>query len=158
MKEIDITGEKFDFVDCSEGNIFFDRFSEGEKFIIKVWGATLMHELGIFEKDVYIAAMSNLVFENVAYIGIDYGIYADEQGTEFINSIDGKNTHMRLELGKRQIHSYHKEYIFGGILGRNIGYGEFRVYCKGAISITVDESKLIDVTDFCLNTGKYRFY
>ena len=134
-----------------------DRFSEGEKFIIKVWGATLMHELGIFEKDVYIAAISNLVFENVAYISIDYGIYADEQGTEFINSIDSENTHMRLELGKGQIRSYYKEYILGGILGRNIGYGEIRIYCKGAISITVNENKLIDVTDFCLNTEKYRF-
>lgn len=157
MKEIDITGERFDLVDCSEGNIFFDRFSEGEKLAVKVWGATLMHELGVSEKDVYIAAISDLVFEDVAYIIIDYGIYADKQGTEFINSIDGKSTHMRLELGKKQIQGYYKEYIFGGILGRNIGYGEIRVYCKGAISLTINENKLIDATDFCLDAEKYRF-
>ena len=47
MKQIDITGERFDFVDYSEGNIFFDTFSEKEKFVIKVWGATIMPELGI---------------------------------------------------------------------------------------------------------------
>lgn len=47
---IDITGEKFDFLDCSESNIFFERFSEGETFKFKIWGVTLMHELGISEK------------------------------------------------------------------------------------------------------------
>ncbi len=75
MKQIDVTGERFDFVDYSEGNIFFDTFSEKETFVVKVWGATLMHELGIVEQDSYVAAISDLVFEDVAYIFIIYGIY-----------------------------------------------------------------------------------
>ena len=84
MKQIDITGERFDFVDYSEGNIFFDTFSEKEKFVIKVWGATIMPELGIDRQDIYVAALSNLIFEEVAYISIKYGIYANEEGTKFI--------------------------------------------------------------------------
>lgn len=37
MKIINITGEKFDFSDCSESNIFFERFSEGDTFKLKIW-------------------------------------------------------------------------------------------------------------------------
>lgn len=84
-----VTGERFDFVDYLEGNIFFDTFSEKETFVVKVWGATLMHELGIIEQDIYVAAMSGLVFENVAYISINYGIYANEEGTKFIKNMRG---------------------------------------------------------------------
>ena len=157
MKRIDVTGEKFDFVDGSEGNIFFDGFSEGEKFKIKIWGATLLHELGVAEKNVYVAALSDLVFEDVVYIAMDYGIYKNEQGVEFINNLEGTSTDMKLELGKKQAISSCKEYVLGGILGRYIGYAEIRIYCRGTISLTFDENALIAARDFCLNTKKYRF-
>lgn len=156
MKKIDLTGEKFDFIDTSEGNIFFNSFSEGEKFQLKVWGVTLMHELGIAEKDTYIAAISKLVFDDVVYMSMDYGIYADEQGVEFIKNVEADNPRMQLELGKKQISSDYREYIFGGILGRNIGYAEIRVLCRGKISLDYEENALINATDFCLNPQKYR--
>ena len=156
MKKIDVTGEKFNFVDISEGNIFFDRFSEEEKFQLKVWGATVMHELEIAEKDSYIAALSNLEFDNVIYIGMDYGIYADEQGTDFLKNAETDSTHMRLELGKKQILSGYKKYILGGILGRNIGYAEITIICKGKINLIFDEKALINATEFCLHPQKYR--
>lgn len=158
MKQVDITGEKFDFIDYSEGNIFFDTFSEGEKFIVKTWGATLMHQLRINDKDVYVAAMSELVFENVACIFIDYGIYANEEGTSFIKNLDGNSTHMHLTLGKKENLSEYTEYMIGGILGRYAGYGEITIYCKGKIQFTYDETALIDATEFCLNVEKYRFH
>lgn len=158
MKEIDVTGEKFDFVDCSEGNIFFESFSEGEKFEMKIWGVTLLHELGIAKNDVYIAAISDLVFEDVIYIVMDYGIYADEQGTKFINNIEGKSTHMLLELGEKQINSSYKEYDLGGILGKNIGYAEIRIYCRGIIKLMFNENALIDAMKFCLNAEEYRLH
>lgn len=158
MKQIDITGEKFDFVDYSEGNIFFDTFSEGERFSVKVWGATLMHKLRVEEKDVYIAAMSDLVFEDVAYIFVYYGIYANEKGTKFIRNMEGNSTDMQLALGKKKNLSEYTEYIMGGILGRYAGYGEITIYCKGKITLTYDETALIDATEFCLNTEKYRFH
>jgi len=157
MRKIDVSGEKFDFVDCSEGNIFFDSFSENEKFVIKVWGATLMHDLGVESKDVYVAAMSELVFENVAFIFIDYGIYANEKGTEFIKNPDTNSTNMHLELGKKENLSAYTEYMLGGILGRNIGYGEITIYCKGKIEFIYNGTALVDATEFCLNTEKYRF-
>ncbi len=156
MKRIDITGEKFDFVDYSEGNIFFDSFSEGEMFVIEVWGATLMHELEVGVKDVYVAAMSELVFENVAYIFINYGIYANKEGTGFVKNSDMNSNHMHLALGKRDNLSEYTEYVIGGVLGRNIGYGEITIYCKGKIEITYDETALVDATEFCLNTEKYK--
>lgn len=158
MKQLDVTGEKFDFIDYSEGNIFFDTFSEGEKFIVKAWGATLMYKLGVKEKDVYVAAMSELVFENVVYIFVDYGIYANENGTVFIQNFDGDSTHMHLALGKKENLCDYTEYIIGGILGRYAGYGEITIYCKGKIKFTYDETALIDATEFCLNTEKYRFH
>lgn len=33
--------------------------------------------------------MSDLVFENVAYSSINYGIYANEEGTKFIKNMKG---------------------------------------------------------------------
>lgn len=158
MKKIDVTGKQFDFVDCSEGNIFFNSFSEGEKFEIKIWGATLLQELDAVEQDSYIAGMSGLVFEDVVYIVMQYGIYADEQGTKFIYDVAGKSTDMQLELGKRQMAANCKEYILGGILGRYVGYAEIRIYCRGKITLTFDENMLIDAADFCLNPKKYRFH
>lgn len=156
MRIINITGEKFDFLDCSESNIFFERFSEGETFNFKIWGVTLMHELGISEKDSYIAAISDMVFEDVVYIVMSYGIYADVQGTKFVNNMDGYDARMKLELGnKRNIIDY-KEYNIGGILGRNIGYAEFKVYSRGKVDLIFDEKALIDAKDFCLNPEKYR--
>lgn len=157
MRQIDVSGEKFDFVDYSEGNIFFDSFSEGEKFVVNVWGATLMRELGVEEKDVYVAAMSELIFENVAYIFVDYGIYANEEGTGFIKNLDGDSTHMHLALGKKENLSGYAEYMIGGILGRYAGYGEITIYCKGIITLLIDESALVDATEFCLNSDQYRF-
>lgn len=158
MKQIDITGERFDFVDYSEGNIFFDSFSEGEKFEVKVWGATLMHELGIEKKDVYVAAMSKLVFEDVIYMYIYYGVYENAEGSEFIRNMEGNSTDMQLELGKKIEYSGYTEYMIGGILGRYVGYGEITIYCKGKIKFIYDETALIDATEFCLNTEKYRFH
>ncbi|MDE6702004.1 MAG: hypothetical protein K2K10_13495, partial [Acetatifactor sp.] len=102
-------------------------------------------------------AMSELVFENVAYIYIDYGIYANEEGTEFIKNLDGDSTHMHLVLGKKENLSDYTEYMIGGILGRYAGYGEITIYCKGLITLSIDESALVDATEFCLNTDKYRF-
>lgn len=157
MKEIDITGDRFDFVDYSEGNIFFDTFSEGENFKVKVWGATLMYKLGIKEKDVYIAAMSDLVFQDVAYVFMHYGIYANGKGTKFIRNMEGNSTDMQLVLGKRENLSEYTKYMMGGILGRYAGYGEMTIYCKGKIKLTYDETALIDATEFCLHTEKYRF-
>ncbi len=156
MKQIDVSGEQFDYVDCSEGNLFFDTFSEGETFVVKVWGATLMKKLGVEEKDVYVAAVSELVFENVAYILIDYGVYANEEGKGFIKSFEGDGTHMRLELGKKEELSDYTEYMIGGIFGRYAGYGEITVFCKGEIKFVYDETALIDASEFCLNTEKYR--
>lgn len=156
MKKMDITGEKFDFVDTSEGNIFFDSFSEGEGFRLKVWGITLMHELGITEKDTYIAALSNIEFDDVIYICMDYGIYANEQGTEFINDGETDSTNMRLELGKKQTLNGYKEYILGGIIGRNIGYAEITIICRGKIKLIFDESALVNATDFCLYSQQFR--
>lgn len=156
MKQIDVTGERFDFVDYSEGNIFLDTFSEREMFVIKVWGATLMHELGIEDQDIYVAALSNLVFEDVAYISINYGIYANEEGTKFRKNVDGNSTDMQLVLGKKENLSNYTEYIIGGILGRYAGYGEITIYCKGKIKLIYDETALISATEFCLNTEKYR--
>lgn len=158
MRQIDVSGEKFDFIDYSEGNIFFDTFSEGEMFVVKVWGATLMPELGIEEKDVYVTAMSELVFENVAYIFVDYGIYTNEKGTGFIKNLDGNSTHMYLALGKKENLSDYTEYMIGGILGRYAGYGEITIYCKGKIKFIYDETALIDATEFCLNPKKYRLH
>lgn len=158
MKEIDVTGERFDFVDYSEGNIFFDSFSEGKRFEMKIWGATLMHELGIVERDAYIAAISDLIFEDVVYIDMYYGVYTDEQGSGFVKDLEGKSTDMYLRLGKKQLTNGYKEYILGGILGRYIGYGEITIYCRGAIKLRFDESALIDATEFCMNTKKYRFH
>lgn len=157
MKEIDVTGDRFDLVDYSEGNIFFDAFSERKSFSIKVWGATLMHGLGVEAKDVYVAAMSELIFEDVAYIYVDYGIYANEKGTEFIKNIDGNSTHMHLSLGKKEGLNDYKEYMIGGILGRYTGYGEITIYCKGKVTLMYDETALIEGTEYCLNTEKYRF-
>lgn len=156
MKQIDVTGERFDFVDYSEGNIFFETFSEREMFVIKVWGATLMHELGITEQDTYVAAMSDLVFEDVTYISVNYGIYANEEGTKFIKNMDGNSTDMQLALGKKENLSDYTKYMIGGILGRYAGYGEITIYCKGKIELTYDETALISATKFCLNTEKYR--
>lgn len=156
MKQIDVSGKKFDYIDCSEGNIFFDAFSEGETFVVKVWGATLLKELGVEEKDVYVASMSELVFEKVVYIIIDYGIYANEKGTGFIKSFDGDSTHMHLALGKKKNLSEYTEYMIGGILGRYAGYGEITIYCKDKIQFSYDETTLIEAMEFCLNTEKYR--
>ena len=156
MRQIDVSGEKFDYVDCSEGNLFFDTFSEGEKFVVKVWGATLMKKLGVEEKDVYVAAVSEFVFENVAHILIDYGVYANEEGTGFIKNFEGDSTYMHLELGKKEELSDYTEYMVGGILGRYAGYGEITIFCKGSIKFVYDEKALIDATEFCLNTEKYR--
>lgn len=156
MRQIDVSGEKFDFVDYSEGNIFFDSFTEGERFVVKVWGATLMYKLGVDKKDVYVTAMSELVFENVAYIYVDYGIYTNE-GTAFIKNLDGDSTHMYLALGKKENLNDYTEYMIGGILGRYIGYGEITIYAKGLITLSIDESAFVDATEFCMNTAKYRF-
>lgn len=158
MKKIDITGERFDFVDYSEGNIFFDTFSEGDMFKVKIWGATIMCQLGIEDKDVYVSSMSDLVFEDVAYIFMDYGVYANEKGTKFIKNMKGDSTNMQLELGKKEELGDYKEYMIGGILGRYVGYGEITIYCRGKISLTYDETTLVDATEFCLNTEKYRFH
>lgn len=155
MRQIDVSGEKFDFIDYSEGHIFFDTYSEGEKFVVKTWGATLMRGLGIVEDDVYVAAMSELVFENVAYISMYYGIY-DEEGQGFIKNADGNSTDMYLTLGKKENLSEYTQYMIGGILGRCIGYGEITIYAKGKVEFTYDETALIDATEFCLNTEKYR--
>lgn len=156
MRQIDVTGKKFDYVDCSEGNLFFDTFSEGETFVVKVWGATLMKKLGVEEKDVYVAAVSEFVFENVVYILIDYGVYANEEGSGFIKNFEGDSTHMHLELGKKEKLSGYNEYMLGGILGRYAGYGEITIFCKGAIRFAYDEKALIDATEYCLNARKYR--
>ena len=87
MRQIDITEHKLKYVNCSEGNIFFDAFTEGQKFEVKIWGVTLMKGLECENIDTYVAAMSNLEFEDVAYIHIDYGIYANEQGNGFIKNM-----------------------------------------------------------------------
>ena len=65
---------------------------------------------------------------------------------------------MYLKLGKKQIASSCKEYVLGGIIGRNIGYAEIKIYCRGSIRLTFNEDTLIDVTDFCLNPEKYRLH
>lgn len=156
MRQIDVTGERFDFVDYSEGNIFFDTFSEKETFVIKVWGATLMHELGIVEQDIYVAAMSDLVFEDVAYIVVNYGIYANKEGTKFIKNMEGDATDLQLVLGKKEDLNDYTEYMIGGILGRYAGYGEITIYCKDKIQFSYDETTLIEAMEFCLNTEKYR--
>lgn len=156
MRAIDVSGEKMDFVDCSEGNIFFDTFSEGEALVVKVWGVTLLKELGVREKDVDVAAVSELIFENVAYVYIDYGIYANEEGTGFIKNFEGDSTDMHLELGKREALSGYTEYMIGGILGRYAGYGEITIFCKGEVKLIYDEKALIDSTEFLLNAKKYR--
>lgn len=158
MKQIDITGDRFDWVDCSEGNIFFDSFTEGAKFEIKVWGVTLMHHLGGEKRDSYIAAMSDLVFENVAGISIYYGIYANEEGTKFIRNMQGDSDAMKLVLGKTENLSGYTENMIGGILGSYVGYGEITIYYKGKINLTYDENAIIDATEFCLNAEKYRFH
>ena len=46
--------------------------------------------------------------------------------------------------------------MIGGILGRYAGYGEITIFCKGEIKFVYDEKALIDTTEFCLNTEKYR--
>ena len=158
MRQIDVIGERFDFVDYSEGNIFFDTFSEKETFVIKVWGATLMHELGIVEQDIYVAAMSDLVFEDVAYIVVNYGIYANKEGTKFIKNMEGDATDLQLVLGKKEDLNDYTEYMIGGILGRYVGYGEITIFCKGKITLVYDETAVIDATEFCLDTQKYRFH
>ena len=156
MRQIDITGKKFDFVDYSEGNIFFDTFSEKETFVIKVWGVTLMQELEMTEQDVYIAAISDLVFEDVIYISIKYWIYANKEGSKFIRNKEGGDE-FQLKLGKKEVLNGYTEYMIGGILGKYVGYGEFTVYCKGKITLIYDEKAAISATEFCLNTQKYRF-
>ncbi|MCM1499949.1 MAG: hypothetical protein NC124_15915 [Clostridium sp.] len=156
MKIINITGENFDFIDCSESNIFLEKFSEGETFKLKIWGVTLMHELGISEKESYIAAISDIVFKDVAYIVMSYGIYADEQGAQFVYNMDGHDIHMKLELGKKHKILNCNEYNIGGILGRNIGYAEFKVYCRGKVELIFNEKALIDAREFCMNPEKYR--
>ncbi len=157
MKQIDVTGEKFDYIDCSEGNIFFDSFSEKEAFIVKTWGVTLMHELGISEHDNYVANMSKLVFEDVAYISVCYGLYADEMGAEFFKNERGNSSDMQLQLGKRKELCDCNEYVLGGILGRYVGYGEMTIYCRGKITLLYDEKALIDASEFCKKPEKYRF-
>ena len=43
--------------------------------------------------------MSELVFEDVAYISVNYGIYANGKGTKFIKNAEGNSTNMQLALG-----------------------------------------------------------
>lgn len=156
MKETDITGDKFDFIDFSEENIFFGSFSERETFKVNVWGLTFMRELGITEIDCYLPAVSEVLFENVAYICLDYGIYTDRQCQEFVKSITGDSTDLRLELGKKENVDGYTKYIFGGVLGRYLGYGEITLYCKGTVKLTYDEIAFIPVGEYCLNPKKYR--
>ena len=111
MKIINITGEKFDLLDCSESNIFFEKFSEGEMFKLKIWGVTLMHELGISEKDSYIVAISDMVFEDVVYIVMNYGIYADIEYYNLMNNYKSgrpNNANADMMLKKRSYPIYFK--------------------------------------------------
>lgn len=158
MKKIDLSGERFDYFDLSEGYLFFDHFSQGEKFKMKVRGATLMHQLEIAKCDVYIPSMADLVFEDVAYIDIFYGLYANESGSEFVTNIDGTSTEMWLKLGKKPKLNDYKEYVIGGILGRNMGYGELYIYCRGKIILLYDEETIIDATDYCLSPQKFNVF
>ncbi|MCR5607483.1 MAG: hypothetical protein K6G26_00275 [Lachnospiraceae bacterium] len=156
MKEIDLTGEKFDFLELSEGNLFYDSFSEGEQFHLRVYGATLMKELDFYNKDVYIPSFSDLIFDDVKYISMYYGIYANEIGNKFVKNFNGDSTEMWLKLGKNNDLCEYSQYVTGGILGRNFGYGELTIYCKGKIKFTYDEKTVIDATKFVLNPNKYR--
>ncbi len=91
-------------------------------------------------------------------ISIIYGIYANEEGTKFIKNIEGDSTDLHVALGKKDDLNDYTEYMIGGILGRYAGYGEITIYCKGAITLTYDETAVIDATEFCLNAPKYRFH
>lgn len=117
-----------------------------------------MHKLGIVEQDMYVAAVSDLVFEDVAYIFINYGIYANEEGTKFIKNMEGDTASLQLALGKKENLNDYTEYMIGGILGRYAGYGEITIYCKGKITLTYDETALVNAAEFCLDTEKYRFH
>lgn len=61
-------------------------------------------------------------------------------------------------LGKKEDLNDYIEYMIWGILGRYAGYGEITIYCKGKITLTYDETALIDAGEFCFDTQKYRFH
>ncbi len=157
MRQTIEVSEKIDFIDGFEGHIFCDSFSEGEMFKLKVWGLTILSDLGISEEDVYIASMSDLLFENVIYVYLDLGVYSNEKCNEFIQNMAGDSTHLKLELGKRNNSNEYTEYIFGGTFGRNIGNGEMKIYYKGKVFLSYDDDAVVDVREFCLNPKKYGF-
>ena len=73
----------------------------------------------------------------------------------FIKNIDGSSD-MKLELGKKGTLNGYREYLIGGGYGKNVGYGEITIYCKGKVSLTYNEAFAISATEFCLNSDKYR--
>lgn len=155
MKQIDVSDDKFDFLDCSEGNIFFNQFDKNDKLKISIWGVTLMHELG-FENDKYVADKSILIFKDANYISMNYSLYETDD-KEFVKDINGNEKTFQKTFGHKEDIIDCFAYILGGVLDNNVGFGELTIYCKGEVNLYYNESALVDVREYCINSSKYRY-
>lgn len=157
MKKIDISGDRFDWIDGNEGCLFISKFSEGEKFVIRAWGLTVLRQSGESEEDIYLPQTAQIEFEQTNIVKIDYGIYDSTKQAFLPAGESTENTNLCLVLGKEDNRKRTKPYLIGGCLGRYIGFGEIEVYCTGAVSLIYDEAQTISAEEYCLNPGLYAF-
>lgn len=159
MTEIEISDDT-DFVDGTEGFIFFDSFAEKNKFGMRIWGLTLLGEFAdkyhIKDHDVYISAFSDIIFEDVKYIHLDYKIYNNSNGTEFRKDISENDDIMTFEFGSKNELDGYRVFDIGGVLGRYVGFGEMAVYYRGSVRLIFDETATVSVREYCLDPKKYR--
>ena len=158
MTEIEISND-LDFVDGTEGCIFFDSFAEKKEFRMRIWGLTLLKDFVNkynLKDDVYISAFSDIIFEDVKYIHLNYGIYINFEGTEFRKDINGNNEDMVFEFGEKTELDRYNEFVIGGVLGRYTGFGEMFIYYRGSVKLILDETLIVNVRDYCLDPNKYR--
>lgn len=155
MKKIDISGDRFDWIDGNEGCLFISKFSEGEKFVIRAWGLTLLRQLGESEEDIYLPQTAQVEFEQTHKVKIEYGIYDSTKQAFLPAGESTESTNLCLLLGKEDDRKRIKPYLIGGCLGRYIGFGEIEVSCAGAVSLFYDENQTISAKEYCLNPGLY---
>lgn len=156
MKELDISNERLEFIDSTEGNIFLVSHTNNE-LILNVWGLELFKELG-FDYNVYISDYSKIKFYDVKYIYLRSNYYETKSGLwEFKKNEFGKDKVYCKEWGDKKNIDNCYECILGATLGENIGFGEIYIYTKGKVQLQYNEKAAVNIKDYVRNASKYQY-
>ena len=148
MKTIDVTGDRFDYVDGMDGKMSFGSFQQGEEFKLYIHGLSFSKDLVESAEDTFIDSETEICFEDTQGILVEYWSSPELIDTAHFPFGSGK---WDLRLGKLDVDGS-RDYMIGAGMKGLPGFCDISIFCRGRVRITYDENSMLSIKDF---TDKY---